>query len=147
MFRLARKIDLLPLFELANDNVVRQNAFNSSKIAFEEHKKWFNAKLSNKNCKYYVYTDNRTNKLISAIHLDFENNAWTISIDVSKEFRSMGLGKKFLKWVILKNKNKKFIAYVKIQNTASIALFASFGFKRSKDIEIKNQICACFSLN
>ena len=41
IFREIKQDDCLKIFEIANDDDVRQNSFNSDKIELEDHKKWF----------------------------------------------------------------------------------------------------------
>ena len=41
--------DLNKTFEWSNDTLARNNSFNSNKIKFEEHKKWFLNKIYDSN--------------------------------------------------------------------------------------------------
>lgn len=55
MLRLARKSDLMDIFYLENDEMVRFYSFNQNQISLENHKKWFEKILANKKAKIYVY--------------------------------------------------------------------------------------------
>ena len=50
--RLAKEEDLLPLFELTNDRMVRQNSFSTHAISLDEHRNWFYATLKKHRSMY-----------------------------------------------------------------------------------------------
>ena len=129
MLRLARKSDLMDIFYLENDETVRFYSFNQNQISLENHKKWFEKILANKKAKIYVYKSSNDD-LIGICHFEgYEESK--ISISISSKFRKQGRAKKFIKWVLAKNKNKHFLAFIKKENLASIKLFESCGFKFS----------------
>ena len=47
------KKDINFLFLLRNNKLIRKEFFNSKKISFEEHKKWFDKKIKSKNKFYF----------------------------------------------------------------------------------------------
>ena len=69
MLRLARKSDLMDIFYLANDEIVRFYSFNQNQISLEEHKKWFKKNLASKETKIYIYR-NCDNDLIGVCRLE-----------------------------------------------------------------------------
>lgn len=46
----AKLEDMMDVFNLANDPEVRKNSFNQKQINLEDHKIWFNKKISDQNC-------------------------------------------------------------------------------------------------
>lgn len=52
--RLANINDIKDVFMLANDDIVRANSINTSKIKYDEHERWFKDKISSKDTIFYV---------------------------------------------------------------------------------------------
>lgn len=50
--------DLELLYIWANDDTVRENSFESSKITMEEHRAWFENKLQSDSCDMFIYCVN-----------------------------------------------------------------------------------------
>lgn len=124
--------DMKDVFDLSNDDLVRQNSFNQEKIDWENHQKWFKNKLRDENCIFIIIRD-FNNNLISQIRFDKINDAeGDISISISPDFRGKGYGTKVLKAVsekiISEQKIKKINAYVKNENIASKTIFEKAGY-------------------
>lgn len=122
--------DLMNLFGLANDSVVRENSFNRNKITLEEHKKWFSNKLSDKNC--YFYTVKRGDDFIGSVRFDLsEENNFIISIQIAEKFRGQGLAAKIIgdTTAQMTKLNKKIIAHIKCNNEPSLKVFLSANYK------------------
>lgn len=137
--KLAQIEDMEDIFNLSNDNLVRENSFNQEKILWENHQNWYKNKINDKNCIFYVVKD-LNNSIIAQIRFDKNNCEADISISISPEFRGKGYGKKFLKQVsekvIQENNIKKINAYVKIENEASKIIFEKAGYiLKEKDSE------------
>jgi len=45
--RKAEKKDMIDVFELSNDPIVRSNSISEKRIMFNEHKKWYMEKIFN----------------------------------------------------------------------------------------------------
>lgn len=126
--RKASEKDLNNVFELSNDDDVRKNSFHFKKIDWEEHVKWYNSKLTDKNSLFYVAYDNDI--FIGYCRLDKnEKNEWIITVHINPEMRSKGYGKKFLRYICKNNPYKVMIAYVKNYNKSSKAMFLSSYFE------------------
>lgn len=124
--------DMLDLFELANDPEVRKNSFNQEKIDLETHKKWFNNRVDNDDFLLLVVR-NGVN-FIGSIRFEKDiDNKFIISIQIHKNFRGKGLGKKLLQNAIKKLHNHKenpiIIAKIKSNNLSSIKIFSDSNFK------------------
>ena len=124
--------DMLDLFELANDPEVRKNSFNQEKIDLETHKKWFNNRVDNDDFLLLV-ARNGVN-FIGSVRFEKDiDNKFIISIQIHKNFRGKGLGKKLLQNAIKKLFNHKenpiIIAKIKSNNLSSIKIFSDSNFK------------------
>ena len=124
--------DMLDLFELANDPEVRKNSFNQEKIDIETHEKWFNNRVDNDDFLLLV-ARNGVN-FIGSIRFEKDiDNKFIISIQIHKNFRGKGLGKKLLQNAIKKLFNQKenpiIIAKIKSNNLSSIKIFSDSNFK------------------
>lgn len=134
IFREVKKEDCFKIFEIANDDEVRQSSFNSEKIKLDNHKIWFNNILKDNSVKFYVLEFK--NDLIGQLRLNYDEEFPVISISLNKEYRGLGLSK------ILLSKgldlvDGKVIAYIKKDNLRSISFFKSMGFKKDCDVVIR----------
>lgn len=142
VLRLADYNDVQNIFELSNEDEVRQNSFNSSKIKFEDHKKWFEGKIEDQNIIYLVI--HIENNFAGQVRFDLKADSATVSISIKKEFRKLGLGRNFLEksisYLKLNSPQIKTIkAYIKENNKKSLKLFQNIDFKYVKNVFIKNQ--------
>ena len=140
-YKIFIKGDCLKIFEIANDDEVRQSSFNSDKIDLEDHKKWFKNILNDDSTKFFVleYEDD----IIGQLRFDFDEEYPVISISVNKNYRGLGLSKYLLnKGIKYIDKSDKIVAYIKKDNIKSISFFESMGFKKNDDVIIKN--CEAF---
>lgn len=139
VFREVKKDDCLKIFEIANDDDVRESSFNSEKIELDSHKIWFENILKDDSVKFYVleYGDD----LIGQLRLDFDEEFPVISISLNKDYRGLGLSKVLLSKGLSLIKGKV-IAYIKKENLRSISFFKSMGFKKDSEVIIKD--CQAF---
>jgi len=94
--RRAQENDSELLWKWANDPEVRQSAFNSKNIAWEDHQTWFLNKQNDSNCVQYIAL-NRYDVPIGQVRFDIKDSVAEIDYSVGKDFRGMGLGKILLK--------------------------------------------------
>ena len=131
--RLAKEEDLLPLFELTNDRMVRQNSFSTHAISLDEHRNWFYATLKNRARRLFVFYEKE--KLIGQVRFDIEeNNSAVISISIGANYRGFGLAPCLLEKALRhfhdrERQISKIYAYVKTENMASRYAFIHAGFK------------------
>ena len=138
----AREKDLLPLFKLANDIVVRQNSFSVKSIVLSEHTEWFNATLHNPDRRLYVFY--LSEMFVGQIRFDKEGYSHlVVSISIDAFFRGWGLASYMLQTAISELKkdefglNMKIYAYVKEENEASQFAFLKAGFRKCVNEENK----------
>jgi len=129
---LAKESDVIDLFELANDPIVRQNSFNSDKIELTNHKKWFLEKLNNSNCYFYIIRND--NDFIGSVRFDLEKeNQFIIGIAIVEKYRGLGLAGKIISDTSLKflnsRKSAKIIAHIKETNQGSLKAFLKANYK------------------
>jgi RimJ/RimL family protein N-acetyltransferase len=132
ILRKASAEDCEQYFIWANDEVVRQNAFNQDTIDWGAHQKWFKSKLDSSSSFLYIAQDGK-NK-IGQTRFDCKNDKMIVDYSISNNFRGFGLGKKMLKDAINRiNKdcsNIKIIeAKIKVNNIASNKIFLGLNFE------------------
>lgn len=128
----AQESDMMEIFELANDPLVRQNSFNQNKIEIEGHKKWFSAALKNENCFFYIIRSD--GDLIGSVRFDLEKeNQFIIGIQIAEKYRGKGLASKIISDAgtkLLEAKTGvKIIAHIKKNNAGSLKAFLKSGYK------------------
>lgn len=134
--RPAKEEDLIPIYNLSNDNLVRKNSFKTEKIKLTDHKKWFIKKLKDKNA--LILVANHKIDFIGQIRFDMGKEN-VIGVSITPEFRGKGLSSHLITKAIkyLKKSKPKFkniTAYIKINNTASIKAFEKAGFQLDKKL-------------
>ena len=119
------------IFNWANEDTVRLNAFNSNPIAFDDHKTWFTKKLNDDNCYMYILSLGGID--VGQVRFDVENQEATISYLIDKHYRGLGLGSLIIKKGIdiIRNENKvrNLKALVKPLNKASVKIFRGLNFQ------------------
>ncbi|SHH20808.1 GNAT family N-acetyltransferase [Tepidibacter thalassicus] len=124
--RLANYKDCDLLFNWANDDLVRKNSFNSSKIDYSEHRKWFRSKIESNNSKIYICILN--NKNIGQVRIDIEEHTGMINYSIDKDYRGLGIGTEILKLIKSQFSNLILIGRVKYGNIPSIKAFEKAGY-------------------
>lgn len=94
--RLANINDIKDVFMLANDDIVRANSINTSKIKYDEHERWFKDKISSKDTIFYVLEVDTIFAGCARIDRQ-EDNLWLVSINILEHFRAKKLGYYLLK--------------------------------------------------
>jgi len=124
-------------YEWANEEEVRKNSFNTDKIPYETHVKWFFNKLRSEQSHLFVgYIESLP---VGQIRIDVEDKVGIISYSIAKEWRGKGLGTLFLQEIpsILEKDGIQveiLSGSVQPQNIASQKAFEKAGFqKREKE--------------
>lgn len=134
------------LFNWANDDEVRKNSFNSDKILYEDHVKWFNSKLNSNEC--FIFILKQKDISIGQVRINIESKVAIISYSIDKKYRGKGLAVVILKLLEEKIKNKcidinKLVGFVKFDNIASQKAFESLKYSKkihSKFLEYKKYL-------
>lgn len=134
LLREAIESDCEFLFNLVNQDSIREASFSVEPILFENHCSWFSRKLNSKECKIYILEVDR--ELVGQIRLEFIDLKWRISYSVDENFRGNGYGEFMLK-EILKFPYKPLYGEVKTENIPSQKAFEKIGYvKTFKDEKI-----------
>lgn len=138
--REAKLTDVDLIFEWSNDQLVREQSFNSDIIVYEPHCDWFTHKLNDKNSLLYILeSDNRP---ASFLRIDVKTDNATIGVLIAQQFRGKGLASVSISKGVadyFKFNSLPILASIKKQNIASIKSFEKAGFSYLRDAEI-NQI-------
>ena len=115
------------LFNLYNKNIEEKNFFETNKITFSNHNKWFNKKIPGR--KIYIII---SKVKIGYVKINKEKNNFNISIAIKKKFQNKKIAKKSLMSIIYTyyKLNDLFTANIKKRNLKSKKFFLSCGFKK-----------------
>lgn len=130
--RKLQKEDIIEVFTLSNQDYVRRYSINNTEIKWEDHKVWFNNVISSNDNVFYVVT-NHTGEFLGQLRYQVVGKSATVSISFCKAIAGKGLSKNLMRESLnLIEKEKavleEVIAYVSIENNASIKLFENLGF-------------------
>lgn len=127
--------DIDIMYKIANDPTVRENAFNTAPIIYENHVKWYKDSMDNAKRKMYIAEDSGT--IVGQIRLDIQKDKSVISYAIEKENRNKGYGSEVLKLIkieAMKNNISMLEGLVKKNNIASIK-----AFRKNKFIEFEEK--------
>lgn len=137
IIRTAETNDMKNVFELSNDDTVRQNSIHTEKIKWEDHVKWYSQAIINPDIKFYIIEDNNKN-FIGQIRFAKEQNSWITSISLCTAYRGQGIAAIALIKALKKLKQSPVIALIKPTNIASFKSFSTAGFKLYSEKTINN---------
>lgn len=144
-FRLVQKNDCQMLWEWSNHYSIRQASFSTEPIIWESHVHWFNQKMQDPCCFYWIAI-NEDNIPIGQVRFDLEKimaEEAIISVSVAPEYQGSGYGKSLIKSAIcelfIKTSIQHVKAFVKIENIRSIYTFEKVGFYKVAEKRIKGQ--------
>jgi UDP-2,4-diacetamido-2,4,6-trideoxy-beta-L-altropyranose hydrolase len=129
-------------WEWANDPETRAASFRSNGISWEDHVKWFRAKLADPKAILYTAT-NKKSLPVGEVRYQIEGKRAVLSISLGERFRGCGWGQRILAVGterLFEDSQVEFIeAYVKPANKASLKLFEGAGFLRLPSEPIEGQ--------
>jgi len=137
--RTVQEQDCELLWRWANDPKVRENAYNSDPIPWEDHKEWFEKKLENDSSKIYVAEVG--SDLIGQIRFDLEEAVAVVDVSVAESKRGKGYGIKLIergtRRFLKESGVERVDAYVKANNNASRRAFEKAGYAFKEETEKK----------
>lgn len=140
--RQASEQDSRLIWQWATDPDVRAVSFSTETFPYEEHVKWLETKLDNQNCWFYI-AENSNQDSVGQIRFELKGREAYISISLDRKFRGQGYGSKIIelaaKTFLGSTDVKTVHAYIKKENSASLAAFKKAGFSSMKNILVKNQ--------
>lgn len=123
------------LLRWANDPLVRENSFNSSLIAAEEHKRWFYRRLRNFEVQKIFICETVTGLPIGQVRLELDQTEWVIDYSVVGYARGRRLAGGMLRAALRELKNQVgcvvVVAKVKPANVSSVKTLIRLGFEVS----------------
>jgi RimJ/RimL family protein N-acetyltransferase len=132
VLRPATKDDVEVTYKWATSDDVRRFSLNQNEITRADHVKWFEEKIKNPQCIYYMALFNQA--IIGSFRLDVnEDQTGLISYLLDPSYHGQGLGRLLLWEGMEKAKAhryiKKLVGYVKEKNKVSLHLFNKLGFE------------------
>ena len=129
--------DIEAVFKLSNEDYVRDNSINKSKITWEDHVKWFQSVINSTDNVFFVVTDYK-DQFLGQIRYKIESQSAIVSISLCQEIRGKGLAKKLLmdsiKLIAEENDGiNNVIAYILEKNVASQNVFEQVDFVMSEN--------------
>ena len=151
MIRKAIDNDAKNVFDLSNEEYVRKNSINKEKITWEQHVKWFRAKLSDPLYVFYIVTD-KEGRFIGQVRFSIEKVSAVISISITKLFRGKGLASKIIadsckRLYQSRDRIKKIVANINTTNLSSVKSFECAGFVYKEEIVINEMNYYIYSLD
>ncbi len=117
------------VLEIANDPETRAMSFHQSQISYDEHMLWFSTQIE-RNVPFYIACCN--NAPCAYVRFAVDDLQHIISMALHKDFRKLGLAKNILQQSCEKyftqTQAKSISAYIKRNNSASLATFIGVGF-------------------
>lgn len=138
----AKPEDCIIVWKWRNDPTTRKYSFNTRKIPYAEHSKWFSKILTSKKNRLFMLI--HANKKIGCIRFDlFGKGVAEIHINLDPAQRGRGLGipsiKESCNYAFGKLKINKIIAKIKPSNKRSIHAFSKAGFSIIEK-NVKNKV-------
>ena len=133
--RRATMEDMDLIFRWANEEEARRNSFHTEPIPYEDHCKWYRAKMGSDAACIYILCDG--DACIGQTRIDIEGDSAVISYFVDPMYRNRGYGKTILRLlhetVAAEHIDILFlIARVKPDNIPSRAVFEALGYEMRK---------------
>ncbi|MDQ0159581.1 GNAT family N-acetyltransferase [Alkalibacillus salilacus] len=130
--REANESDCEQLYTWANEESVRNNAFDSNKINYSDHQEWFKNKL--KSADHKIFMVYRYDQPIGQLRIDIEQGVGVIDYSIDHAYRGRGYGSELIKHLsgIVHQYDlpiSKLVGKVKYQNKASIKAFNKANFR------------------
>ncbi|MGH7428373.1 MAG: UDP-2,4-diacetamido-2,4,6-trideoxy-beta-L-altropyranose hydrolase [Candidatus Methylomirabilaceae bacterium] len=144
--RPAREGDRRLLWEWANDPDVRAVSFGQDPIPWDSHVGWFEARLRDPSCIFYVGVD-ENDVPVGQIRFDREEDGVVVSVSVGRERRGRGHGRLLIELASQKvhaATGSAIRAYVRPGNQASARTFQRAGYRQAGGARIRGQDALVF---
>lgn len=129
------------IWQWANDPATRKASFSSQSIPWEDHIKWFELKLQDPNCLFYIIQGANMVPL-GMIRYDVKEGHAIISINIAPDHRQKHIGSRSImlseKAVFRKKTTEIIHAFIKTDNIHSINTFTKSGYTNTGITLINN---------
>ncbi len=135
-FRLrpAKWQDCEQIWQWANEASTRQASFQSNPIPWEDHVQWFQQKLADEQCEFWLAIDAHDCPIGQVRFDPISIEVSQISLSIDSDYRNQGFGVEILKMAIHQIfRNSKILsisAWIKPENLASIRTFEMVQFSK-----------------
>ena len=147
--RKVRIDDCSMIWEWANDPVARSFSFSSEPIPWARHAAWFEDKLKDTRCSFYIVLD-RSGTSVGQIRYEINGEEAVVSVSIDRNYRKRGYGRQALKLSveeIFSNTSLESIhAYMRPGNKSSLEAFVASGFEFEEAVEFSGNRALHFSL-
>lgn len=137
--RKAQDTDCDLFFHWASDETVRNHSYHSGAIVYDDHVKWFTAKVKDPNAFLFVFTSEE-NIAMGQVRIERKASENVIGISIDEKFRGKSLAPVMLNMATEKYfetyPDDKITAYIKTSNEASLKSFSKAGFVMDKIAEV-----------
>jgi UDP-2,4-diacetamido-2,4,6-trideoxy-beta-L-altropyranose hydrolase len=122
------------LFDLRNDELVRENSLQQDSVSWEQHLRWLKSKLGDSRTTLFI-VESRLKQPIGQVRFDFDSSETAmISISLAQSTRGLGLAAPILQMAMGTLHREKtvsrFRALIRPENSASIKTFLACGFRQ-----------------
>jgi len=123
--------DVFLLWEWANDPLTRQSSLSPNHIVWEKHNIWFQQKLTDPNCHFFIALDENDSP-VGQVRFEITDNEAEIHLSIAKGHRGQSLGSGLIdlgtdKIFRLTDINR-INAYIKPNNVASLKAFSKANY-------------------
>jgi UDP-2,4-diacetamido-2,4,6-trideoxy-beta-L-altropyranose hydrolase len=141
--RPAREKDCRLLWEWANDPQVRDAAFSSAPIPWEQHKVWFASKMRDPDCHILVAEDDQ-GRAVGQFRVDWRaDQDGDIDVSVAFDYRGAGHGRVLIDLgvsSVFAENGERLHAFVKVGNQGSRRAFEQAGFTSLGEESVHGQL-------
>ena len=125
--REVKKSDWKVLLKWRNDNITRQNFFNSDLISVSEHKEYIKNTITNPNRTLFILEYNKIP--VGTIREDrLDKDEFELSYIISPMYRGKKIGQIMMSLYLIERKGS-FLCEVNEENVPSIKMIEKLGFK------------------
>lgn len=132
--------DCRRIWEWANDATVRAVSFSQEEIPWEDHQRWFAARLQDADTIGYVVLDGE--RPVGQVRFDLgQDDTAVISVSIDASQRGRGLGHRAIalgcRALHESHPQLEVLAYILPDNRASLEAFSAAGFGPAEDCEYR----------
>jgi UDP-2,4-diacetamido-2,4,6-trideoxy-beta-L-altropyranose hydrolase len=138
--RPAKHEDCRIIWEWANEPATRAASFSSTDIPWEQHQRWFDEKLHDPRCIFFVAEDPDQTPL-GQVRFELQEREAVISVSLAKQYHGLGYGptiiREAVRQVLADRPVERINAYIRPENIASCRAFAKVGFLPHQRTEVR----------
>ncbi len=139
--RPATQDDRRMIFDWANASATRAASFCSDPILWETHVAWYDGRLNDANCLYFIAIDHRQTA-VGQVRFEIKGEEAAISVGLDDSLRGRGYGVQCLELatdaLFRSTKVARINAFIKPENIASLAAFTRAGYVFDSEALVRN---------